>query len=567
MQTDDYTFQFSKSSKHLNSILLIIPMVLLFIGVYGGLMQTLFRAGIIQSDPFVGGDYYKGLTFHGVLNAIVFTTFFAVALGNALVPYALKKQLNSKIAWTSGIMMLGGSVIAAIVILLGEATVLYTFYPPLKAHPLFYIGLTLLVVGSWLASYNWVPMYLEWRKENPGKKTPLTVVGMFTTFIIWFIATLAVATEILTMLLPWSLGLVDEVNVMLARTLFWFFGHPLVYFWLLPAYVMYYAFLPKLAGGKLFSDMAGRLVFMMFIVFSIPVGTHHQYMDPAIGSQWKFLHGIFTYAVSMPSLITAFTIAASLEYAGRQRGAKSLFGWMGKLPYLDKEKWFFSYLITGLVIFIFGGIGGIINASYQMNTVVHNTAWVPGHFHLTVAGPVLLAFLGGSLYLIGQFMNKEIRLKRTAMFTPYIYTIGLFIMSYGLKIGGLKGMPRRTNTGASYANPDSILFQPDWIPYINLTVVGGVIMFIGIVMFVTAFFTTVFSKSKPGSDPDKSDVQFPISEPLHDEEATWLRNFKPFIIIAIILIVLSYTPVIYDVLQATYDGSVPFSPNSPVPLR
>ncbi|WP_340105136.1 cbb3-type cytochrome c oxidase subunit I [Rhodohalobacter sp. 8-1] len=567
MTTDNYTFQFSKSSKYLNSTLLIIPMILLFIGVYGGLMQTLFRAGIIQSDPFVGGDYYKGLTFHGVLNAIVFTTFFAVALGNALVPYSLKKQLNSKISWTSGIMMLVGSVLAAFVILLGEATVLYTFYPPLKAHPLFYVGLTLLVVGSWLASYNWVPIYLEWRKENKGKKTPLAVVGMFTTFIIWFIATLAVATEILTMLLPWSMGLVDEVNVMLARTLFWFFGHPLVYFWLLPAYVMYYSFLPKLAGGKLYSDMAGRLVFMMFILFSIPVGTHHQYMDPAIGANWKLLHGIFTFAVALPSLITAFTIAASLEYAGRQNGATSLFGWMGKLPYMDKEKWFFSYLITGLVIFIFGGIGGIINSSYQMNTVVHNTAWVPGHFHLTVAGPVLLAFLGGSLYLIGQFMNKEIRLKRTALIMPYIYTIGLFIMSYGLKIGGLKGMPRRTNTGASYANPDSILFQADWVPYINLSVVGGVIMFVGIVMFIASFFTTVFSKSKPGSDPDRPDVTFPISESLHDEEARWLRNFKPFIIIAVILIVLSYTPVIIDVLQATYGGSVPYSPNSPVPLR
>jgi len=567
MSTENYTFQFSKSSKYLNSVLLIIPMVLLFIGVYGGLMQTLFRAGIIQSDPFVGGDYYKGLTFHGVLNAIVFTTFFAVALGNALVPYSLKKQLNSKISWTAGIMMLVGSVIAAFVILIGEATVLYTFYPPLKAHPLFYIGLTLLVVGSWLASYNWVPVYLEWRKENPEKKTPLAVVGMFTTFIIWFIATLAVATEILTMLLPWSLGLVDEVNVMLARTLFWFFGHPLVYFWLLPAYVMYYSFLPKLAGGKLYSDMAGRLVFMMFIVFSIPVGTHHQYMDPAIGAQWKLLHGIFTFAVALPSLITAFTIAASLEYAGKRNGAKGLFGWMGKLPYFKKENWFFPYLITGLIIFIFGGIGGIINSSYQMNTVVHNTAWVPGHFHLTVAGPVLLAFLGGSLYLIGQFMNKEIRLKGTAMIMPYIYTIGLFIMSYGLKIGGLKGMPRRTNTGASYANPDSILFQPDWVPYINLSVIGGVIMFVAIVMFVTSFFTTVFSKSKPGTDPEKANVAFPISESLHDEDATWLRNFKPFIIIAIILIVLSYTPVIIDVLQATYGGSPPYSPNSPVPLR
>ena len=561
----DYSFRFSKSNKYLNATLLIIPMVLLFIGVYGGLMQTFFRAGIITSDPFVGGDYYKGLTFHGVLNAIVFTTFFAVALGNALVPYSLRKELNSKIAWTSGIIMLVGSVLAAIMIFLGEATVLYTFYPPLKAHPLFYIGLTLLVVGSWLASYNWVPMYLEWRKENKGKKTPLAVVGMFTTFIIWFIATLAVAVEILFMLLPWSMGLVDEINVMLARTLFWFFGHPLVYFWLLPAYVMYYVFLPKIAGGKLYSDMAGRLVFMLFILFSIPVGTHHQYMDPAIGAEWKFLHGIFTFAVALPSLITAFTIAASLEYSAKQRGATGYFSWLWKQPYFDKQNWFFPYLILGLFIFIFGGIGGIINASYQMNTVIHNTAWVPGHFHLTVAGPVLLAFLGGSLYMIGQFMNKEIRMKGWAMISPYVYTIGLFIMSYGLKVGGLKGMPRRTNTGQSYANPDSVLYQPDWIAYIDITVIGGILMFIGIVMYLVSFFGTVFAKSE--SDEEGALVTFPISESLHDEEAKWLRNFKPFIIIAIILIVLSYAPVIWDVLQATYGGSLPFSPDSPVPLR
>ncbi len=562
----DYIFRFNKSNKYLNATLLIIPMVLLFIGIYGGLMQTLFRAGIVTSDPFVGGDYYKGLTFHGVLNAIVFTTFFAVVLGNALIPYSLKKELNSRIAWISGILMLVGSVLAAIVIFMGEATVLYTFYPPMMAHPLFYIGLTLLVVGSWVASANWIPMYLLWRRENPGKKTPLAVVGMFTTFIIWFIATLAVAVEILFMLLPWSLGLVDEINVMLARTLFWFFGHPLVYFWLLPAYVMYYVFMPKMAGGKLYSDMAGRLVFMLFILFSIPVGTHHQYMDPAIGAQWKFLHGIFTFAVALPSLITAFTLAASLEHAGRQKGSTGLFSWMGKLPYFKKENWFFPYLILGLIIFIFGGIGGIINASYQMNTVVHNTAWVPGHFHLTVAGPVLLAFLGGSLYLIGQFLNKEIRLKGWAMISPYVYTIGLFIMSYGLKIGGLQGMPRRTNTGLSYANPDSILYQPDWIAYIDLSVIGGVIMFIGIVIYLASFFATVFAKGGNG-EGEGADVTFPISEPLHDEKASWLRNFKPFIIIAIILIILSYTPVIYDVLQATYGGSPPFSPESPVPLR
>lgn len=556
-------FRFTKSEKNLNSTLIIIPMVLLFIGIYGGFMQTLFRAGIVQSDPFMGGEYYKGLTIHGVLNAIVFTTFFAVALGNAVIPWSLKMNLNSKVAWLSGILMLVGSVITALVMVAGEATVLYTFYPPLKAHPLFYIGLVLVVVGSWVAFFNWIPMYLRWRKENAGEKTPIAVVGMFTTFIVWFIATLSVAVEILVFLLPWSLGLVDEVNVMLARTLFWFFGHPLVYFWLLPAYVMYYAFLPKIAGGRLYSDMAARLVFMLFIVFSVPVGTHHQYMDPAIGSQWKFLHGVFTFAVAFPSLITAFTIAASLEYAGRKRGGTGLFGWIKKLPFFEKDSWFFSYLIAGLVIFIFGGISGIINASYQMNTVVHNTAWIPGHFHLTVAGPVLLAFLGGSMYLIHQFMGKPVKMKGWTLSVPYIYTIGVFIFSWGMMRGGLIGMPRRTNTGASYANPESMLYQPDWMPFIDISVIGGSIMFLAIVIYIVAFFATVFARSEATLEA----VTFPVTAPLHDEPANWLRNFKPYIYIAIVLIVLSYTPVILDVLESTTGGSLPYSPNSPVPLR
>lgn len=560
---NDYAMKIDRSSRWLMGILLVIPMVLLVIGVYGGLMQTLFRAGVIQSDPFMGPDYYKGLTMHGVLNAIVFTTFFAVAFGNAVIPHALRMKLPMFWAWVSGWMMLLGSVMAAITIYIGEATVLYTFYPPLKAHPLFYIGLVLLVVGSWIAFFNWIPLYLKWRRENPDQKTPLSVVGMFTTFIVWLIATLPVAFEILFMLLPWSLGLVDEINVMLARTLFWFFGHPLVYFWLLPAYVMFYSYMPRLAGGKLYSDMAGRLVFMMFIIFSIPVGTHHQYMDPAIGAQWKLVHGFFTFMVALPSLITAFTLAASLEYAGRKRGGKGLFGWMFKLPYFDKERWLFPYLICGLIIFLLGGISGIINASYQMNTAVHNTSWLPGHFHLTVAGPTLLAFLGMSLYLVSHYFNRDVALKRWSVSVPYLWTIGVFIFSWGMMRGGLLGMPRRTNTGPTYANPESQLFQAEWVSYINISVVGGVIMTLAIVIFAVVFFSTLFRKARP----EEAVLRFPVSEAYHNESVSWLRNFKPWIIAAVIIIILAYTPVILDVLSATYGGAPPYSPNNPMPLR
>ncbi len=370
---------------------IIFPMVLLILGIYHGLMQVLYRAGMIHRSSFLGLEYFQGLTLHGVVNAIVFTTFFAVAFGYAIIRYYLDRPLNMKVAWLSFALMTVGTLLAAAAILSGKATVLYTFYPPLRAHPAFYVGVVLLVVGSWIAFFNWLPPYFAWKREHPGEKVPLAVVGIFAAFIVWLIATTPVAIEVIFLLIPWSMGWVATVNVPLARMLFWFFGHPLVYFWLLPAYVMYYTMLPKLAGGKLFSDFAGRLTFLWLVLYSAPVGIHHQFTEPGISSTWKFVHAFFTMLVAVPSFVTAFTIAASLEHAGRQRGGRGLMGWWTKLPYLDKDRWLFPYLFAGLVIFIFGGVTGVINASYNLDTVVHNTSWLPAHFHQTIAGPVFLS--------------------------------------------------------------------------------------------------------------------------------------------------------------------------------
>src|SRR6266545_2699452 len=279
---------------------IIFPMVLLILGIYHGLMQVLYRAGMIRSSQFLGLSYFQGLTLHGVVNAIVC--------------YYLGRPLNMKVAWLAFTLMMVGTLLAAVAILSGKATVLYTFYPPLRAHPAFYIGVVLLVVGSWLAFFNWLPNYFAWKREHSGEKVPLAVVGIFATFIVWLIATTPVAIEVIFLLIPWSMGWVATVNVPLARMLFWFFGHPLVYFWLVPAYVMYYTMLPKLAGGKLFSDFAGRLTFLWLVLYSAPVGIHHQFTEPGISSTWKFVHAFFTMLVAVPSFLTAFTIGASLEY-------------------------------------------------------------------------------------------------------------------------------------------------------------------------------------------------------------------------------------------------------------
>jgi cytochrome c oxidase subunit 1 len=103
----------------------------------------------------------------------------------------------------------------------------------------------------------------------------------------------------------------------------------------MPAYVLWYTVLPKVAGGKLFSDSLARMVFVLFVVLSTPVGFHHQFTDPGIAAGWKLLHTVTTYGILYPSLVTAFTIIASLEVAGRMKGAKGLFDWIGRLPWRE----------------------------------------------------------------------------------------------------------------------------------------------------------------------------------------------------------------------------------------
>ena len=99
----------------------------------------------------------------------------------------------------------------------------------------------------------------------------------------------------------------------------------------MPAYIAFYVLLPQAAGGRLYSDKMGRIAFLQLLVFSMPIGIHHLFADPQIGAGFKFLHAVFTGMVAVPTLLTIFTICASLEIAGRLRGGRGLLGWIGSV--------------------------------------------------------------------------------------------------------------------------------------------------------------------------------------------------------------------------------------------
>lgn len=124
-------------------------MVFLIFGIYHGLLQVLYRAGLIRATEVLGINYYQGLTAHGVINAIFLTAFFNVAFGHVLIFQTLGK-IQLSLVKISTFLMFAGAISVLIPIFAGQANVLYTFYPPLKAHPAFYIGLAVFVVGTWV---------------------------------------------------------------------------------------------------------------------------------------------------------------------------------------------------------------------------------------------------------------------------------------------------------------------------------------------------------------------------------------------------------------------------------
>ena len=522
--------------------------IALLLGSLFGVLMGLARApGIRLPLPLV--DYYQAVTAHGVLQALVFTTFFIMGL----LLFGLTRSLNTKLhspglGWLAFLLMVVGTAVAAVVILAGKATVLYTFYAPLQAHPLFYIGATVLVVGTWVMSLEVFLTYRMWRREHPGERVPLIVHGALTTLILWLIATLGIAILMLAMLIPWSLGLVARVDPLMDRLLFWYFGHPLVYFWLLPAYIVWYAVMPRLAGGKLFSDPLARVSFILLLILSTPVGFHHQFMDPGISPGWKYLHTLTTFSVAFPSLITAFTVVASLEIAGRARGGRGLLGWIGRLPWGDPA---FAAIALSMILFALGGTSGIVNASYSLNMVVHNTAWVVGHFHLTVGTAVALTFMGTTYWLLPAVTGRALRWRGLAVVQAYLWFTGMVIFSGAMHLAGLLGSPRRT-LDVTYGGAAP---AQSWLPHINTAAVGGVIMFLSVALFFIVVVGTLTSR-------ERHTAPLPIAEALSGPENAprVLDRWGLWIGIAFILILIAYATPALGLVRAGGFGSSGFSP-------
>ena len=471
-----------------------------------GAWQMLVRSPLV---PWISNPewYYRSLTAHGTVMGYAFPTLIAMGFGYAISESALGQPLvGRRWAWLGFGLIVVGAVMALVPVALGLASVLYTFYPPMIGSPFYYIGVVLVVVGSWI----WVALMsinlAIWKRANPGKPVPLAMFANVAGSYLWAWTAVGAALELLLQIIPVALGLSSTIDAGLARVFFSWTLHAIVYFWLFPTYIAYYTIVPRAIGGKVYSDTMARIAFILFLVVSMPIGIHHSFMDPEVGAGFKFLHSAFTALVALPTLITVFTICASVEIAARLRGGRGLFGWVTALPWSNPMMLAvaFSFLMLG-----FGGAGGLINMNYQFDATIHNTQWITGHFHLIFGGAIVIMYFAIAYDLWPHLTGRALASLRLMRLQLWLWFIGMIVTTFPWHWVGILGMPRRM-AYFDYTNP---ALAVDAFSVI-LSVIGGFILVLsGILFFVVLLRGQTAPQTDSGAYRFATAVHPPVTVP------------------------------------------------------
>jgi cytochrome c oxidase subunit 1 len=466
-----------------------------FIGFGGALLlgewQMFIRSPLAAwiGDPEL---YYRSVTAHGTTMAYVFPTLVAMGFGYFVTEQSLKRPMAGlHWAWLGWVLAVIGTITAIVPVALGRASVLYTFYPPMVGNAFYYIGVVLVVVGSWI----WVALMsvnlYRWKRDNPGAPVPFPMFATVAGSYLWGWTAVGAALELLFQIIPVALGWRDTIDAGLARVLFSWTLHAIVYFWLIPSYIAYYTIVPRAIGGRLFSDTMGRISFAMFLVVAMPIGIHHVFEDPQVGAGFKYLHSVFTALVTVPTLLTVFTICASVEIAGRLHGGKGVLGWLKALPWRNPAM---LGIALSFVMLGFGGAGGIINMSYQLDATIHNTQWITGHFHLIFAGAIVIMYFVIAYDTWPHLTGRALDCFGLMRAQLWLWCIGMIVLTFPWHWVGILGMPRRM-AFYDYTNPE---IAPEAAPVI-MSVIGGAILVVSGALF---FLVLLCGQFAPRVEPE-----------------------------------------------------------------
>jgi cytochrome c oxidase subunit 1 len=463
----------------------------------GGILALLLALTRWQAVHLLPADwFYTFLTAHGITMLVFWIVFFEVAglyFGSSVLLNG--RLVAPKVGWVAFGLMLAGALLAELMIFTGQADVMFTAYVPLKAHPLFYLGIILFAVGALVAVYLFFASVVVAKHERRHTGSlPLVTFGLVVAAIIAAFTLISGAITFIPAFF-WSVGLLETYDPAAYRLLFWAFGHSAQQINLAAMVAIWYALATLTVGATPINEKLSRMAFLLYILFINLGSIHHLMVDPGLSVVYKITNTSYImYLAVLGSMIHAYSIPAAVEVAQRAKGySKGLFQWLWRAPWGEPG---FSALVVSMVLFGFlGGVSGVIQGMMQLNMMIHNTIRVVGHFHATVVGGTTVAFMGLTYYIIPLIMRRDIISKGLARIQPYVYGSGLFLLIVGMMLSGDMGVPRRS--WDIYATGGAFTTQFPAFTDVTLAMlgIGAIVAVIGGAMFVyLAVFSLLFGK-------------------------------------------------------------------------
>jgi cytochrome c oxidase subunit 1 len=434
--------QFNLKAERLMIVNAVTAVVMLLVGgiLAVGVVLTRWPAvHWLQADTF-----YMVLTALGIDMLIYWIIFFEVAVLYFCASTLLRTRIATpNVAWLAYALMLIGAITNNVAVFQGGSSVMMTSYVPMMAAPAFYLGLILFAVGALIACFVFFGTLVVAKREKTYQgSVPLVTFGAVVAAII---AVFTIASGAIILIPTWlmSLGVVTNVDPLIYRTVWWAFGHSAQQVNVAAHISIWYAVAAIAFGAKPMSERVSRGAFLLYIFFLQLASAHHLLADPGVSTAWKVVNtSYFMYFAVLASMIHGLTIPGAMEVAQRAKGYnKGLFEWLRRAPWGNPV---FSGVFISLVGFGFlGGISGVMMGTEQLNMLIHNTIYVPGHFHATVVVGTTLSFMALTYFLIPTLFRREMIAPKLARLQPYLFGLSMYFFCLVMMGAGTLGVSRR----------------------------------------------------------------------------------------------------------------------------
>jgi len=442
---------------------------------FGIILSLLMRFHLVWPNarlPFVGGgimtpeQYLALVTMHGTIMVFfVLSTAPQSAFGNYFLPIQIGAPdmafptLNMLSFWLTVAAFL--CAIAAFLVPGGAPISGWTAYPPLSGlgevtgpgeglgQTLWIVSVLIFCFASLLGSLNFIATTIDMRA--PGltlMRMPLTVWAWFVTAILTLLAfSVLLAGGLLLLLdrsagtsffLPAGLVVNGEVqshnggSPLLWQHLFWFFGHPEVYIAILPGMGVVSHILANFSRKPVFGYRAMALALCAIGFLGFLVWGHHMFvsgMNPYSGLAFSVL----TMSIGVPSAIKTFNWLGTL--------------WGGRIQLRSPM----LFAIGFVSFFVTGGLSGIFLAQPALDTTLHATYYVVGHFHIVMGVAAIFGIFAATYYwfpkMFGRAMDESL-----GKLHFWLTFVGVYCIFMPMHFVGIEGGIRRyaDSTGAHY---------------------------------------------------------------------------------------------------------------------